>query len=344
MKKLLYTVFALVALVFISCSNKVELYSNEGETTIVYAMLDVSVDTNYFKITKSFIGNANELAHDYWASNYKYDEIDVFFTGEFVGSNEEQTIQLDTISKWIPYDPDATFYSGCYQTYYFTDKKLKEGKEYSLEVIRKSDNVVISSKTETINAFAIYKPFLESLAFTEIASTTSPVEWIVRAAPYKSTASYFEVTSYFHYRETFDNINWEDRSIKWTMGSGTEESLYNSNVTPPVYAIKYSPSTLYTLLENDEHLKNNSPFGVKREFQDFEFTITAIGKDMYNYYLVTNSTSAIQDVPNYSNIENGIGLMSSRVTIYKNYKLAEQTRKTISERFKEYNFYYTPGN
>ena len=200
MKKIFFAIFAIAALVFSSCSNKVDLYSDEGDTTIVYAMLDTGADTNFFKITHSFIGNANELAHNYDANNYTYDELEVTFTGVFEDSPATQTIALDTISIWIPYNPNSTFYSGCYQTYYYTTKKLLEGKEYTLNVLRKADNVTISATSKTINTFVFKKPVTNVVGFT---GQSASVEWRVRDAStmYHSTASYFEVYGFFNYSE-----------------------------------------------------------------------------------------------------------------------------------------------
>lgn len=82
------------------------------------------------------MGNANELAYDYEANNYKYDEISVKFIGCFDNSNMVDTIMLDTISKFIPYDENASFYSGIRQMYYFTDRKLQLGKEYQLVIFK----------------------------------------------------------------------------------------------------------------------------------------------------------------------------------------------------------------
>ena len=78
MKKIIWTIFAIAALVFSSCSNKVNLYSDEGDTTIVYAMLDTGADTNFFKITHSFVGNVNDLAQNYDANNYEQ-ELQIMF-------------------------------------------------------------------------------------------------------------------------------------------------------------------------------------------------------------------------------------------------------------------------
>ena len=341
MKNIIWTIIAIAALVFSSCSNNVDLDEDCGEYTIVYATLDSSVDTNFFKITHSFLGNVNELATNYEASNYKYDEIEVKFTGKFDGIGT-QTLTLDTISKWIPYDPDAIFYTGCYQTYYYTDKKLLEGEVYQLDVLRKADNETISTKAKTINSFSYQKPVATvPITFTEVQTSTANVEWKVPTAPYKSTAAYFEVNGYFHYKELMPGAqDTTSHTIKWSLGSGKAEDLFNTSTNLPYYVISYTPSALFTLLENDNYLKNNSPAGVKRWCEPFEFQISAIGEELYNYYLITNSTSAIQDTPNYTNVENGKGIMSSRINLPRLLKISVKTQNAIHNRFENYGFPY----
>ena len=343
MKRIFLIITAIAALVFNSCSNKVDLYNNDGETTVIYAMLDSDADTNFFKITQSFSGSVSSNAYNYNALNYKYEDIDVTLTGVFKGSGATQTITLDTISKWIPYNPDATFYSGCWQRYYYTTKGLNEGKEYTLNVLRKKDNVTVSTTTQTINTFVYQKPNSTSdIIFTDVTSSTANVEWKVTVAPYKSTAAYFEVVGYFNYSEQLTPTSEiTHHSIKWTLGSGLADNLYNTSSTLPYYVISYTPSALFTLLANDEYLKNNSPAGVQRWFEKFEFKVSAIGEDLYNYYLVTNSTSAIQDVPNYSNVENGMGIMSARITKTLPLEIAIKTKNKIHDKFENYGFPYT---
>ncbi len=343
MKKIIWAIFAIAALAFSSCSNKVDLYCDEGDTTIVYAMLDTGVDTNFFKITHSFIGNANELAHNYDANNYKYDELEVTFTGVFEDSPATQTIALDTISKWIPYNPNSTFYSGCYQTYYYTTKKLLEGKEYTLTIIRKADNVTISATTKTINTFVFKKPVTNVVGFT---GQSASVEWRVRDAStmYHSTASYFEVYGFFNYSELMPGAtDTVKRSIQWSLGEGTESNLFTTANNDMYYAINYTPNALFDIISQDAYLNNNSPYGVKRWFDKFEFRIFAIGEDLYNYNLIANSSSAIQDVPNYTNVTNGNGIMSARVAKSKFITIMENTRIQICNDYEQFGFINDPN-
>lgn len=345
MKKLIYTVFAIATLVLTSCSNKVDLWSNDGDSTIVYALLDASADTNFIKITKSFVGNVNDLGHVYEANNYSYDDLEVTLTGVFEGSSATQTIALDTVSRWIAYNDQSVFYSGCRQVYYYTTRKLLEGKEYTLNILRKTDNVVVSAKTETINTFVFQKPAATvDITFTDVPTSIAYVEWRVNDFPYKSTASFFEVTGYFRYKELQPGA--QDTAIMeivWPFGEGKEESLYNTSTNMPYYVISYTPSALYSILERNDYLQTHSPVGVERWFDKFEIRVSAIGEDLYNYYLVSNSSSAIQDVPNYSNIENGVGIMSARISRSLHLNISEKTRNKIHDKFPDYGFPHTPG-
>ena len=341
--KRLFLILAFVALIFSSCSNKVDLYCYDGDTTIVYAMLDTSADTNFFKITHSFVGNANELAHNYDASNYTYDELEVTFTGVFADSPATQTIALDTISIWIPYNPNSTFYSGCYQTYYYTTKKLVEGKDYTLNVLRKADNVTISATSKTINEFTFKKPVVDKVGFT---GQSSQVEWRVRDAStmYHSTAAYFEVYGFFNYSELMPGAtDTVKRSIQWALGEGTEANLFTTANNDMYYAINYTPNALFGIISQDTYLNNNSPYGVQRWFDKFEFRIFAIGEDLYNYNLIANSTSAIQDVPNYTNVTNGNGIMSARVAKSKFVTIMENTRVQICSDYPQFGFINDPN-
>ena len=344
MKNLLYILIALTAFVFSSCSNKVDLYNDDGNTTIVYAMLDANADTNFFKITHSFIGNANELAQNYEANNYKYDEIDVTFSGVFEGSSAAQTITLDTISKWIPVNENTPFYSGCWQTYYYTTKKLIEGKEYTLNVLRKEDNINITAKATTINSFRYRKPLAnQPVKFTEVRRFT--IEWNVPDAStnYMTTAAYFEVDTYFNFKELQPGAtDTAYISLRWPVGSDKAEDLYTTSNNASYYAMTYTPEALYSFLDNNVYLKENSPAGVQRWFDKFEFRISAMGEELYNYYIITNSTSAIQDVPNYTNVENGMGIMSSRISKSSFHTINQVDRQKIQNEF-PYGFIYDPN-
>lgn len=327
--------FFLTVMILQSCNTDVNLFSEGEESTIVYAMLNPTLDTNYVKITKSFTGNINEDASNYELSNFDYK-----LNASLVHKRTNDTIKLDTVSVYKPYDPNTPFYSGCNQLYYYTTHKLKDGDSYQL-VIKKKDGSIISSEAKIISEFTISTLVNNFISFeTRISNQSNQIRWRYND-PNATRAAYYEVIGYFHYRQvnhgSTDTIPYY---MKWTMATGSYDEL----ITDQYLHTSHIPTDFYNKLESDANIRNNSPEGVERFIDDFEVVITAVGEELYNYILANNSSSAIQDTPEYSNIENGIGLMSSRVIISREYTVHPLTRKNLAynELYQDWGFVYEP--
>ena len=196
MRKLILSTLIILSIIILnSCDNTVDIFTDGEEVTAVYGYLDVDADTNYVKITKSFTGNAVDLAPDYSASNYDY-KLDVKLIGKFATSpNVVKTVMLDTTSIFKPYDPDGLFYSGVNQVLYYTTEKLLENQEYQLIITRK-DGEVVKSKVKTICGCTIKKPYL-NISFE--SPMTNRIEW--RSNTFNQVAAYYEVIGYYHYKQ-----------------------------------------------------------------------------------------------------------------------------------------------
>lgn len=306
-----------------SCKNDVDLFREGEETTVVYGYIDCGVDTNYLKITKSFIGNAIELAPQYSASNYDY-KLDVRLIGKFAKSpNSITEVILDTTSVFKPYDPEGLFYSGKNQVLYYTTEKFLENEEYQL-VINRKDGVTITSEIKTISGSTLRKPTNNSISFEPY---TNQIQWSPNVP--MDLAAYYEVVGYFHYKEisaegSTDTVR---HTMKWFMGSGTGEELYNS--ADKRLSINYTPNSFYSRFAATDNVANNNSDYVQRFSEGFEIVITATGKELYNYILIQNSGSAIIDTPEFTNIENGIGIFSSRSVYSKTLSLNGHTLNNL---------------
>ena len=335
MKKL-HTIFLMAMMlsmmVFSSCETDVDIYTDGDETTIVYGYLDVDADTNFLKITKSFVGNALELAPDYSASNYDY-KLDVQLKGKFADSPNTVSIAVfDTVSVYKPYDPNTIFYSGRNQVLYYTTRKLKENEEYQLTV-KRNDGVELTSKVKTISGSSIKKPY-NNISFE--SPVTNRIEW--RPNTVGELAAYYEVIGYFHYKQFLQNGTDTTRhTMKWVMGSGTGEQLWSS--ADKWLSINYTPNDFYKRLQADDNIVNNSPDFVRRIVEGFEVVVTSTGEELYNYILIQNSGSAIQDTPEYTNIENGMGILSSRSVCRKMVTVNDITINTLERDYPQWGFF-----
>ena len=293
--------------------------------------MDVDADTNYLKITKSFVGNVVEDGHDYDLSNYDY-KLDVRLIGKFADMpNIISTEILDTCHVYKPYDPDAIFYSGINQVLYYTTRKLKENERYKLE-IRRNDGVVITSTVETINNCVVTRPS-NNISFE--SSSNNQIRW--KPNSLFKRAAYYEVVGYFHYGQL--NPGETDtvyHTMRWYMGSGTGDELWNSS--DYYMAVNYTPDNFYKQLEANSNIVNNSPDWVQRFVKGFEIVITATGEELYNYILIQNSGSAIMDTPEFTNIENGVGIFSSRSVCRKKLNVIDHSVNTLIREYPEWGF------
>ncbi|MBO5853785.1 MAG: DUF4249 family protein, partial [Bacteroidales bacterium] len=135
--KLFCALFVIASmLIFNSCNTDVNIYNEGEETTVVYGYLDVDADTNYLKITKSFVGDVIENGQNYNMSNYDY-KLNVKLIGKFADMpNVVSVVTMDTCHVHKPYDPNAIFYSGVDQVLYYTTRKLIEDQTYKLVIER----------------------------------------------------------------------------------------------------------------------------------------------------------------------------------------------------------------
>ena len=338
MRKLILSTLIILSIIILnSCDNTVDIFTDGEEVTAVYGYLDVDADTNYVKITKSFTGNAVDLAPDYSASNYDY-KLDVKLIGKFATSpNVVKTVMLDTTSVFKPYDPDGLFYSGVNQVLYYTTEKLLENQEYQLIITRK-DGEVVKSKVKTICGCTIKKPYL-NISFE--SPMTNRIEW--RSNTFNQLAAYYEVIGYFHYKQIDPGqTDTTYHKMRWHFGSGTGESMYNSS-TMNMFA-NYTPTTFYTKLAADANINNNTEYYTRRFVDCFEIVITSTGDELYNYILIQNSGSAIMDTPEYTNIENGVGIFSSRSVCRKKVEVNGHSINTLIREHPEWRFEEVLGN
>ena len=320
-----------------SCDDTFSIFTDGEEVTVVYGYLDVEADTNYLKITKSFTGNAVDLAPNYSASNYDY-KLDVKLIGKFAASPSiSREIVLDTTSIFKPYDPEGLFYSGTNQVLYYTTEKLLENQEYQL-VITRNDGEVVKSRVKTICGSTIRKPVL-NISFE--SPVTNRIEW--RSNTFNQLAAYYEVICYFHYKQIDPGqTDTTYHKMRWYVGSGTGEELYNSSNLNMF--VNYTPTTFYSKLSSDSNIANNTSTYTRRFVDCFEIVITSTGDELYNYILIQNSGSAIMDTPEYTNIENGVGIFSSRSVCSKKFEVNAHSINTLIREYPEWGFEKVVGN
>jgi len=309
LKKILFNLLLLSVIIFFNrCSNEVDLYADYKEITIVYGLLDISDDTTWVKVTRAYSGPGNALliAQNPDSSNFPY-KLDVTITGRKQGENLP-TVQFDTITIKNKKAGDSIFYYPN-QLMYYASTNLVFDADYTLS-IQNIDNPIIS-ETPLINDFSITTPR------NRINFDTDNVkfEWSTPA-----NAKRFEVYYVFNYQELLpgssDTLN---KSMLWVVGPETSEGIDGGE---KIEVAGYDGNRFFTQLENSLDDENDTP-GIKRWAGLVDVYVASGSQELHNYIAI-NSTegSLLEEVPVYSNIENGIGIFASRHTSIKSVELS----------------------
>ena len=317
----LFAAFFLMA-AFSSCSTDVDLYADYKEITVVYGLLDADQDTNFIKITKAFSGPGNALimAKDPDSSNYP-GKLDVQLKGR-KNSNDLPAIVLDTITIHNKLAGDSLFYFPN-QLLYYTTAPLDAAASYEL-VINCGDKQ-ITSQTNLIKSFGISKP--GGFVFNFTATIASQIEW--RSAV---DGKRYEVGLTFYYKELRPgNPDTLYKSMYWYLGTRTSNSLDGAETMN----VSYLGENFYSMLGQ----QIDDALNVKRWAGDVVVNISA-GGDQLNTFIDVNapSSSIIQEVPQYTNIDGGTGIFSSRRSISRSYKLLSTSEDKL---INDYNWGFT---
>lgn len=136
-------------------------------------------------------------------------------------------------------------------------------------------------------------------------------------------AKHYEVWMRFHYREVISSVETE-KSIEWKVSSFeldpntsdyqvqlTSEAIYSRIGT----MVQPEPNVIRYIGLQDGSAGDLTP--LDGFSQDFDFYIRVAGDELFEYIDINNPTNsgALQDKPVYTNINNGLGVFSSRSSV-----------------------------
>ena len=339
-------VLALFAIV--SCSTDVDIYADYKDTAVVYGLIDAKADTNFVKITRAFCGtndhpvNAFEAALVYDSSNYP-GKLEVFV--EEVKSSANQPFQptgrrfyLDTIT--IHNKKEGLFYAPHQKLYYTTERfntnNASDKYRYQLHVV-KPDGDIVTAETSIVNGnISISASYMN---FQSAPSNQSS------SLMFSSTeeAVLYEFGMQFNYREVHPGQPEEKKEISWGYGPRTLSEYENIVGSDHLYKFYYSVNTLFTLMSravgNDTVWDESNP-NVTRYIDDFYVIVSAAGEEFNNYYqYMQTMQNGFAYSTDYSSVNGGYGMFSSRIFMKKKIELSSWTKLDLLQQpwgFQEY--------
>lgn len=337
-----YTI-CLVALltIFSSCETDFNLTGEYQEKALVYGLLDPNDNINQggvghlFRIQKAFLGEESAfiMALEPDSSYFPYERLLVELI-EYNGTTETNRWELDTVvisnkDTGNPDDETIDFFGpeqrlylapvniDADRTYEVTLKDVPNGVDPStIEPLADATTDVLNTGTFRWNTPSENSPTAQKM---DLFNTSGEYKDYTIRMKTAERAKQYEVWFRFHYREEILGVE-EAKSIEWRVATFeldgeadwqvqvSSEGIYNriaSEVQPNADAIR-------RIGKADGAADDAHPFDGRS--QDFDIFMRLAGDELYEYIEINSPTNsgALTDKPVYTNVNNGLGVFSSR--------------------------------
>ena len=306
-----------------SCSTDIDLYADYKQVPIIYGVLDPTADTNFVKITRAFYveGDAYQSAANPDSSNYS-GKLDARLV-EYRNGDSIREIVLDTIT--LHNKEHGTFYAPDQKLYYTTEplnwNGVRNFYSYKLKVVLPERT--LATKTDIVGNGGFD---IQSLAvnFSKEYIGMVPRRFLFYPA---TNASFYDVSMKFTFLEQRtpegDSV---PRTMEWNVGTFFESNL-SSHMDGEAFVFTYRPETFYETLE--EFIGDDTVVdGLKRYIEDYPVeVIIAAGGEKLRQYIYENDPSYgfVGGDNEFTLIDDGYGVLSSRMTIKRYVRLGGET-------------------
>lgn len=305
--------------VLFSCENEVEINAEFEEKTFALALISAQSDTQFVKITKTFLDNetsAIQLAQD--PNNLYYDSLNV--TISELNNSNNVVGQPFKLSKILRTKADGLFTTERNEVYW-TDGVIKENTKYKLSIDKLNGQPLTTGEATVTRGINIVKPAsVNTLSFVDIRAQVKEYGF-----EFKTTENVgdFSARIVYNYIE-INNVDSTLKSIEIPLASFENPSL---GVRTELFDL--DGQKFFDAIEANIPVSNNPP---KRLIIDKAVDIIVEAADG-NYTLYRDVNGPIdglaQTRPEYTNITNGIGLFASRSKKMNKVSLNDDTKNYI---------------
>jgi len=315
MNKLFFSFLLLIAFGFSSCETDIDLNAEYKDIPVVYGLINPSDTNHYIKITKAFIGDANayDLAANADNFNYQDGELTVEVTEYNFDGIFIKTYLLTRTVNEIPKDP-GIFDNSSNVLYKFVEPNINKNSTYKLKIYNKTLEKEILSETKIvgINVSDVGSPSTMQIIRLWLGEpyTGLPNELSITVTP-NNDIGRLDVTFIVNYDEHYTLASGLDsvpKSVRIPIGDklafGTKVEWILSGSTVMDYLVKNVPNPI------------DIPYFSHRALTRVSMEFNVAGTELSTYMLVSEPSNTVnQDKPSYTNIENGLGIFSSRTKI-----------------------------
>lgn len=292
-----YVLFLATVLLLFSCENELDLSAEYDETIVVYGLLDHTQDTQFVKINKSFLGDGNALDYAQEPDSFIYENIYASLTN----LNDQSVIVLQPYS--APKQPGV--FANEENTVYIADQQIDGGTRYRLDVVNNNSGKAAKAFANVIDTVPLTGYLGINNSQINLFSASGYIPLVISFAV-KPQVYRYECKLIFHFLE-YPVLNPADispKAIEFDLGVRLASEASSGSVHYHFNGLDFYKK-IAKELEPDT--------AIEREIVDVEILIRAASKELQLYMDMNGELDGIAQVrPEFSNIENGYGLFSSK--------------------------------
>lgn len=314
-----------------SCETDFDVTAEWEDVTIVYGLLNQNDSIHEVKINKAFLGEGNLLQYAAIEdSNIYQQELDVKLL-EMDGNTTVREFQLDTTTihnkeEGIFYHPEQIIYTTGSNRKVF----LNDNFTYKLRIENPATGKVVTAETYLVDDFSIDQPRLNSATYPTIHfpvnDNNKEVAWISAR-----NGTLYQLVIYFNFTEFDVNGDSTSRTLRWDSFPSMRSINNNGD---------QNMSKVFKNSEFYDFVLNNAPYDdqakeqqVDRRHSDEIIFEISVASDILETYMEVYkpNNSLIQYTPDYTNVDNGLGLFASRYNKTRSFYLQKPTRGYLSD-------------
>jgi hypothetical protein len=324
----------LAALFLTSCSEEIDLTAPYKETSAIYGLLNANDSIQYIRVSKAFLGDGNVYVMAQQQDSVTYGDILQVYLQRLVNGVVRDSFPLTRVES-IPKDSGSFYYPG--QVYYQLNHLVNDPSSfYRLTVFNTLTGYTARSATQIIPDIAMYPQ--SPLYFNTDADFATPLP-----ITYKFTASanssVFDMDILFRFREidASGSISYDSVIIPFNERFAAPMELVEFQYYRPDFFVALGQSIPVKpgVTRRVDQLQNGK--------KAVEFRFYCGTEELYTYYQVTQPSGGIvQERPLFTNIDNGVGLFTSRLIHSELRNLSANTRAVFdtSTSTKDLNFIF----
>jgi hypothetical protein len=326
-KRISFIIISSIALLHYSCETEFSLNGDYEETPIVFGLLDHSQELQLIKITKAFLGDGDNLVYAKTPDSNYFAQVNA--------SIVEYKDDEETGRSWKLYDTiiktkstDGIFYAPEQKVYAFRESELDPSLEYRLVGDVNEGKFKLNASTTLIDGFKVNKSLYQSGFKVNFADLTVDENddynfWRFEVTE-ATNAKTYEIGYTFTWKEYYT-----DGTTAIFSAKRKEET--ETQVDPS------SPGSFQAVIQGIDFyrwIQNTIPDDdkvMRRTVEQFDLNISVAHEELDQYMTVSQPVSSIAQVqPEFTNIQGGYGLFSSRlVFILEDIPLSGNTIKEL---------------